>query len=114
MKLSRCFMPAVALTAVVAAFAPCGRAQDSASSGPATPAISGTGSAGRIAVWKNSTTLTSSTISQSAGNVGIGTGATAPAAKLEVNGECPGGWESQLEWGHCITGNGSVFVVGAK
>jgi hypothetical protein len=52
--------------------------------GQATPDLSGTGSAGHVALWKNSTTLTNSVISQSSGSIGIGT--TAPVAKLEVSG----------------------------
>lgn len=53
-------------------------------SSQATPDLSGTGNAGRIAVWKNSTTIGSSIISQSGENVGIGT--TAPGSKLDVAG----------------------------
>src|SRR5579862_3217411 len=84
MKLSRYFMPAVTVPAIVTFFVSYGRAQSAAESGQATPAISGTGNAGRIAVWKNSTTLGSSVITQSSGSIGIGT--TTPAATLEVNG----------------------------
>ena len=86
MKFSRCFILAVTVTAIVTLFVPCGGlAQDGAPGGQTSPTISGTGNAGRIAVWKNSTTVGSSVISQSSGNIGIGT--TAPATKLEVNGE---------------------------
>lgn len=59
--------------------------QQPADSGQATPAVTGTGNANHIAIWKNSTTLGSSGIVATGGNVGIGTGA--PAAKLEVNGD---------------------------
>jgi hypothetical protein len=49
------------------------------------PNITGTGVAGHIAVWTNSTTLANSQLVQSGGNVGIGT--TAPSSKLDVAGD---------------------------
>ena len=72
----------LAVTTMMTVVLPC-VAQEQQSS-QATPDLSGTGNAGRIAVWKNSTTLGSSVISQSSGSVGIGT--ATPAATLEVNG----------------------------
>lgn len=84
MKLSRRFVLAVTVSAIATHCVPCGLAQDAAASGQVTPALSGSGNAGRIVVWKNSTTLGNSVISQASGSVGIGT--TAPAATLEVNG----------------------------
>ena len=103
MKLSRCFRLAIIVTASVNLFVPGGQAQDGAPTPQATPAISGSGNAGRIAVWKNSTTLASSVMSQSAGNIGIGT--TAPAAKLEVNGD------SQVDGNFSF--RGSILLSGA-
>ncbi|HTT66387.1 MAG TPA: hypothetical protein VMG35_31260, partial [Bryobacteraceae bacterium] len=84
MKLAHRFVPAVTVTAIFSLLVPCGVAQDAPTSGQATPNLSGTGSAGRIAVWKNSTTIGSSVISQSSGSIGINT--KSPAATLEVNG----------------------------
>lgn len=59
--------------------------QDAGASGDVAPAVSGTGNAGRIAVWKNSTTLASSVMTQASGNVGVGK--TAPASRLDVAGD---------------------------
>ena len=59
--------------------------QTPANSTQADPNISGTGVAGQIPVWKSSTALGNSVLTQSAGNVGVGT--KTPAAKLEVNGD---------------------------
>jgi len=70
----------LAVTAMIAVVLPC-LAQEGQE---ATPTISGTGVAGHVAGWKNSTTLTSSSIYAKGGNVGIGT--DSPAATLEVNG----------------------------
>jgi hypothetical protein len=53
--------------------------------GDAAPNLTGTGVAGHIAVWMNSTTLGNSQLVQSSGNVGIGT--TAPSSKLDVAGD---------------------------
>ena len=50
----------------------------------AQPAVTGSGKANHIAVWTSGTNLASSGIIATGGNVGIGT--SAPAAKLEVNG----------------------------
>jgi hypothetical protein len=63
MNISRNFalMASVAITMVVV---PC-FAQDAVPSGQAAPNVSGTGNAGRIALWKNSSTLGNSVISQS-------------------------------------------------
>jgi len=80
MKLSRCFMLVVTVTAVANLFARFALAQEA----EATPAISGAGNAGRIAVWKNSSTLASSVMSQSGGNIGIG---MVPGSKLDVAGD---------------------------
>lgn len=54
-----------------------------ASSG-AVPNLAGSGMTNFIPIWKNSTTLSNSTIFETAGKVGIGT--KTPAATLEVNG----------------------------
>lgn len=75
----------IALMVFAGLWSSLGFGQQAADSDQATPAVSGTGNAGRIAVWKNSTTLASSVVSQSSGNVGIGT--TTPAAKLDVAGD---------------------------
>jgi len=56
--------------------------QGTSAGGQAAPSA---GVAGRIPVWKTSTTLGNSQIAQSGGNVGVGT--ATPAAKLEVNGD---------------------------
>ncbi len=72
--------------------------------GEIVPAVSGTGSAGHIAVWKNSSTLASSVLSQSGGNVGIGT--TTPAATLEVNGN------AQVDGNFSFSGSISLTGVG--
>ena len=88
MKLSRYFISAVTVTAIVSVFVPCACGQEGAANGQTEPALSGSGSAGHIAIWKNSTTLGGSVMSQSGGNVGIGT--KTPAAKLEVNGNAQG------------------------
>ena len=93
MKFSQLFV-LVALAAINTV--PC-NAQDTTQSGQAEPNVTGTGNAGRIAVWKNSTTLGNSALAQSGGNVGIGT--TAPAAKLEVNGG------AQVDGNLEVTGN---------
>jgi hypothetical protein len=71
-------LPVLTVIAFVGFWSSPGMAQEAA------PNVSGTGSAGRIAIWKNTTTLGNSQIVQSSGNVGIGT--TTPAATLEVNG----------------------------
>ncbi|MGA2593540.1 MAG: tail fiber domain-containing protein [Bryobacteraceae bacterium] len=74
----RMLLPVLTVIAFVGFWSSPGMAQEAA------PNVSGTGSAGRIAIWKNTTTLGNSQIVQSSGNVGIGT--TTPAATLEVNG----------------------------
>ena len=84
---NRSLLPAFTMTLVAVAglcVRPCA-GQEGTGNGQAAPAISGTGNPGRLALWKNSTTLASSVISQSSGKIGIGT--TAPAAPLEVNGD---------------------------
>jgi hypothetical protein len=63
----------------------CPAQQQAADNDQATPAVSGTGNAGRIALWKTSTTLGNSVLSQSGGNVGIGM--TTPGSKLDVAGD---------------------------
>jgi hypothetical protein len=92
----------LAVTAMLVAASPC-VAQDQ-NNGQATPDVSGTGAAGKIAVWKNSTTLTNSVISQSGGSVGIGT--TAPVTKLEVNGN------AQVDGNFSLSGNIVLTGVG--
>jgi hypothetical protein len=47
------------------------------------PDLTGTGAAGHLAYWTNTTTIASSVLSQSGGKIGLGT--TAPTAQLEVN-----------------------------
>ncbi|MFN7992840.1 MAG: tail fiber domain-containing protein [Bryobacteraceae bacterium] len=81
MNQSRYFMLAAAMAAVSSGLAPVSHAQQA----NANPAISGTGTAGRVAVWKNSTTLGNSVMFQSSNKIGIGT--TTPATPLEVNGD---------------------------
>jgi hypothetical protein len=100
---NRSLLPAFTMTLVVVV-GPWVRlciGQEGTGNGQATPAISGTGNAGRIAFWKNSTTLASSVISQSSSKIGIGT--TAPAATLEVNGDAQVdgsfGLSGDLLWG---------------
>jgi hypothetical protein len=82
MNISRQFV-LLTVTAAMTFVAPC-VAQDAKESGQSTPAVTGTGSANHIPIWRNSTNLGSSGIIATGGNVGIGT--SAPAAKLEVNG----------------------------
>lgn len=72
-------------------------------SSQATPDLSGTGNSGRIAVWKSSSTLGSSVISQSSGSIGIGT--KTPVATLEVNGN------AQVDGNFSLSG--SVLLTGA-
>jgi len=106
MRLSRrmiCWMPTMAVIAVVTMLPSRVMGQESSGSGQAAPAVSGTGNAGKIAVWKNSTTLGNSVLSQSGGNVGIGT--TTPAAKLEVNGN------AQVDGNFSLSG--SILLNGA-
>jgi hypothetical protein len=81
MKRTRHFV-FMAVTAMIAVL-PC-VAQDSAQTS-ATPAVTGSGKAGHIAVWTSGTNIGSSGIIATGGNIGIGTGT--PAAKLEVNGD---------------------------
>lgn len=89
----------VAATAITVCFAPC-FCQDTAQT---SPDLSGSGSTGKIPVWKNSTTLGNSQIvQQSSGNVGIGT--NNPAAKLEVNGD------AQVDGNFTLSG--SIFSSG--
>lgn len=103
MKLSHYFvMLAVTITLVV----PC-VAQDATQSADAAPAVSGTGNAGRIAVWKNSTTLASSVMNQASGNIGVGT--TTPAAKLEVNGDAQVDGNFSLSGSIMLTGVGQLL-----
>ncbi len=71
------------VTTMMVGVLPC-FAQEQQSS-QAQPAVTGTGNVNHIAEWKTSTTLGSSGIVATGGNVGIGT--SAPAAKLEVNGD---------------------------
>jgi hypothetical protein len=73
-------------------------AQDQ-NSGQPTPDLSDTGSAGHIALWKNSTTLTNSVILQSGGNVGIG---TVPGSKLDVAGD--------IDFTGSVRYQGSIFM----
>lgn len=65
-------------------------------------AVSGSGNANYLAIWRNSTTLGSSAIYVTGGEVGIGT--TTPAAKLEVNGT------AQVDG--ILQVNGSIYSVG--
>ena len=85
----------LAATAIMAVVLPC-VAQEQPSN-QATPDLSGTGNAGHIAVWKNSSTIGNSAISQSSGGIGIGT--TTPAATLEVNGN------AQVDGNFSLSGN---------
>jgi hypothetical protein len=85
MKLSRCFVLAGTVTAIVGLSMPFGSAQDGVPNSQATPAISGSGNAGHIAIWKNSATLGNSMLIQSGGHVGIGT--VTPGSKLDVAGD---------------------------
>jgi hypothetical protein len=100
MKMSRYFV-LLTVTASMMVVMPCS-AQDSAQSDQATPNLSGTGAVGKIAVWKNSTTLTNSVISQSSGSIGIGT--KTPVATLEVNGN------AQVDGTFSLSG--SIFETG--
>ena len=59
-----------------------GTCQEASAGGQAAPSVSGTGNVGRVAVWKNSTTMGNSALFQSSANVGIGS--TAPGSKLDV------------------------------
>jgi hypothetical protein len=96
-----------AVTALMAVVLPC-VAQDQ-NNGQATPAVTGSGSPGHIAVWKSSTALTSSTIYATGGNVGIGT--TTPAAKLEVNGDAQVDGNFSLSGSILLTGVGQLIVA---
>lgn len=102
-------MPIITLSAIVTFFVPCGCAQDAAPSGQTTPAISGTGNAHHIAIWTNSTTLGSSAISSTGGNVGIGT--TAPVAKLEVDGSAQVDGNFTLSGTILLSGAGTLIWV---
>jgi hypothetical protein len=95
----------VAVTAMMAVVLPC-IAQESQKS-QATTDLSGTGDAGHIAVWKNSTTLASSMMTQVSGNIGIGT--TAPAAKLEVDGNAQVDGDFSLSGSILLTGVGQLI-----
>src|SRR5450755_1265952 len=105
MKPSRHFV-LVAVTLIVAVVAPC-VAQDATQTDQAAPAITGTGQANHIAVWKSSTTLGSSGIVATGGNVGIGT--SAPAAKLEVNGNAQFDGKFSLSGSIMLTGSGPLL-----
>jgi hypothetical protein len=84
-----------------------GMAQEASAGGQAAPSVSGTGNPGRIAVWKTTTNLGNSQIVQSGGNVGIGT--TAPAAKLEVNGDAQVDGNFSLSGSIMLTGAGTLI-----
>jgi hypothetical protein len=88
MRLSRRILLPVATIAAVALAGlwslPC-FGQEASANGQAASSVSGTGVAGHIAVWVNSTTLGNSQLVQSSGNVGIGT--TVPSSKLDVAGD---------------------------
>jgi hypothetical protein len=59
-------------------------AQDSSQNKRATPAVTGTGAAHYVPVWRSASDLTDSLIYQTGSQIGIGT--TTPEALLEVNG----------------------------
>jgi hypothetical protein len=88
----------VAPTVLVPSFAQDGQG------GQATPAVSGSGHPGNIAIWKNSTTLGSAGIYATDGNIGIGT--TAPVTELEVNGN------TQVDGNVSLSGNILLTGVG--
>ncbi|HEY9283456.1 MAG TPA: hypothetical protein VIP46_08380, partial [Pyrinomonadaceae bacterium] len=75
--------------------------------------VGGAGTAGTIPLWTGATTLGNSVVTQSGGNVGIGT--NAPAAKLEVVGGAAGGVAASSTGGFALHGsNPSGWAVGAE
>jgi hypothetical protein len=58
--------------------------KNNSAAGTSTPAISGLGTPGDLAIWTSSSTLGNSTIFETAGKVGIGT--VTPATTLDVKG----------------------------
>jgi hypothetical protein len=60
--------------------------QEAADAGQSLPNVSGTGSAGHIAIWENSTTLTNSKLFQSGGNVGVNGNLSISGSILAANG----------------------------
>jgi hypothetical protein len=98
---------AIALITRVGLWSLPGLAQESGASGQAAPSVSGTGHAGDIPIWKNNTTLGNSVLSQSGGNMGIGT--TAPVAKLEINGDAQVDGNFSLSGSILLTGVGPLI-----
>ncbi len=80
----RMALPVSIIMIVAGVWSSSGFGQETANTDVA-PNITGTGVAGHIAVWANSTALGNSQLVQSGGNVGIGT--TAPSSKLDVAGD---------------------------
>jgi hypothetical protein len=94
------------VTAIMTFVAPC-VAQDAKESGQAAPNVTGTGQANHIPIWRNATTLGSSGIVSTGGNVGIGT--SAPAARLEVSGDAQVDGNFSLSGSILLTGVGSLI-----
>ena len=75
--------------------------------------LSGAGTANTVPLWTGASTLGNSAITQSVGNVGVGT--TTPASKLQVVGGASGGVSASSTGGYAVYGdNPTGWAVGAE
>jgi hypothetical protein len=100
-------IPAVVVVAFAGPWLRLAMGQETGTGGQTAADVSGAGVAGRIPVWRNSTTLGDSLLTQSGANVGIGT--TAPAAPLEVNGDALVDGDLTLSGSILLTGAGTLI-----